>query len=170
MTLGRARKRPFNWFVFLITKEHLLFQTCIGHGWSNVKTHPAALASFRHKIKFWQSFDTDVTAAKKVGLLLLHYEEQIIAQVFILLLKYDHEASLYRTNTSHSKETVTSSISVVPVGYILTVFMPNASTPRIYYFMWVLLFYVNCSRSTYLLVFKTLVHHITPVIRQPSIL
>lgn len=45
-------------------------ETCIGHGWSNVKTHPAALASFRHKIKFWQSFDTDVTAAKKVDLLL----------------------------------------------------------------------------------------------------
>lgn len=58
-------------------------ETCIGHGWSNVKTHPAAMASFRHKIKFWQSFDTDTTVTRKVELLLDQANKTCLAAYYV---------------------------------------------------------------------------------------
>ncbi|XP_040071594.2 uncharacterized protein LOC120844060 [Ixodes scapularis] len=58
-------------------------ETCIGHGWSNVKTHPSAMASFRHKIKFWQSFDTDVTVVKKVDLMLDQANKTCLAAYYV---------------------------------------------------------------------------------------
>ncbi|XP_077485776.1 chitinase-3-like protein 1 [Amblyomma americanum] len=58
-------------------------ETCIGHGWSNVKTHPSAMSSFRHKIKFWQSFDTDITVTRKVDLILDQANKTCFAAYYV---------------------------------------------------------------------------------------
>ncbi|XP_077540189.1 uncharacterized protein LOC144152681 [Haemaphysalis longicornis] len=58
-------------------------ETCIGHGWSNVKTHPSAMSSFRHKIKFWQSFDTDITVTRKVDLILDQANRTCLAAYYV---------------------------------------------------------------------------------------
>ncbi|XP_064489252.1 uncharacterized protein LOC135401048 [Ornithodoros turicata] len=58
-------------------------ETCIGHGWSNVKTHPTAMSSFRHKIKFWQSFDTDSSVSRKVELVLDQANKTCVAAYYV---------------------------------------------------------------------------------------
>ncbi|XP_050028324.2 chitinase-3-like protein 1 [Dermacentor andersoni] len=58
-------------------------ETCIGHGWSNVKTHSSAMSSFRHKIKFWQSFDTDITVTRKVDLILDQANKTCFAAYYV---------------------------------------------------------------------------------------
>lgn len=58
-------------------------ETCVGHGWSNVKTHAGALTSFRHKIKFWQSFDTDITVTRKVDLMLDQSNKTCLAAYYV---------------------------------------------------------------------------------------